>query len=320
MSDGVTLLLSGGVGGAKLALGMARTMDPGRLVVVANTGDDFEHMGLRICPDIDTLSYTLSGLSDPVRGWGRENETWSFMGALSSLGGDDWFNLGDADLALHVLRTHLLRGGLSLTEVTQQVCGRLGINTKILPMSDDQVSTSVETEQGRLDFQTYFVRERCVPRVTGFVFEGQEAARLNPAVSDLFARGEVDAVVVAPSNPYVSIDPILGVPGFRKILRGFEGPVVAVSPVVGGDAIKGPTAKMMKELGVACNVLSIAERYRDFLDGLLIDQVDAGLMPGVSEMGLACRTAQTVMTTVKEKDAVARVCAAFIQDITESRA
>jgi len=316
MSDGVTLLLSGGVGGAKLALGMARTMQSEKLVILANTGDDFDHLGLRICPDIDTLTYTLSGLSDPVRGWGREGETWNFMRALGALGGEDWFNLGDADLALHVLRTHLMRQGASLSDVTREVCERLGILARVLPMSDDPIATCVETEQGRMDFQTYFVREQCAPKVTGFVFEGQARARLNPAVQDLFTQGEVNAVVVAPSNPYVSIDPILGVPGFREILRGFEGPVIAVSPIVGGQAIKGPTAKMMAELGVPCDVTSIAERYRDFLDGILIDQLDADLLPRVGEMGLACRATQTVMTSVEDKEAVARVCQDFMQDLS----
>jgi len=160
------------------------------------------------------------------------------------------------------------------------------------------------------------VREQCAPKVTGFVFEGQARARLNPAVQDLFTQGEVNAVVVAPSNPYVSIDPILGVPGFREILRGFEGPVIAVSPIVGGQAIKGPTAKMMAELGVPCDVTSIAERYRDFLDGILIDQLDADLLPRVGEMGLACRATQTVMTSVEDKEAVARVCQDFMQDLS----
>lgn len=319
MSNGVTLLLSGGVGGAKLALGMARTMESGKLVILANTGDDFDHLGLRICPDIDTLTYTLADLSDPARGWGRRRESWNFMGALGPLGGETWFNLGDKDLALHVLRTHLLHQGMPLTEVTRHICASLGITVPILPMSDEPVATYVETAQGRMAFQTYFVRERCAPKVRGFVFEGQDRARLNPAVQSLFDQGRVDAVVIAPSNPYVSINPILGIPGLRDTLRRFDGPVIGVSPIVGGTALKGPTAKMMAELGVPCSARSIAEHYQDVLDGFLIDQVDADLVPDLRAMGMACRTAQTVMATYDDRIAVARACQGFIRDLMDGR-
>ena len=205
--------LSGGVGGAKLALGLSRTLSPERLLVVANTADDFDHLGLRVSPDIDTLLYTLAGLADPERGWGRAGETWSFMAALEALGGETWFNLGDGDLAMHVERTRRLAAGETATEATAALGRALGVAVRVLPMSDDPVATVVETPGGPMPFQRYFVRERCAPRVSGFRFAGLSDARPNPELARRLADGSVAGVIVAPSNPYVSVDPILKLPG-----------------------------------------------------------------------------------------------------------
>ena len=249
MSERRVIALSGGVGGAKLVLGLAHVLPGDRLTVVTNTGDDFDHLGLRICPDTDTVLYTLSGLADPKKGWGRAEETWTFMDALSALGGEDWFSLGDGDLALHVLRTHRLSEGASLGDVTAEMADVLNIAPMILPMSDQPVATHVDTPDGRLAFQHYFVRERCAPIVTGFDFEGIEAARPNPELVRQLEEGP-EAIIIAPSNPYISVDPILGLPGLRAMLRACGAPIIAISPIVGGAAIKGPAAKMMTELGV----------------------------------------------------------------------
>jgi LPPG:FO 2-phospho-L-lactate transferase len=294
------ITLSGGVGGAKLVLGLAHALPADRLLVVTNTGDDFNHFGLRICPDTDTVIYTLSGLADRERGWGREGESWGFMQAMREIGGAVWFNLGDRDLALHVLRTDRLAGGASLSEVTAEIAASLGIKVPILPMCDQPVATMVETPEGRLAFQHYFVRERCTPTVTGFVFEGVAAARPNPALVSALAENPA-VILIAPSNPFVSVDPILAVPGLRDLLRKGRMPIIAVSPIVGGDAIKGPAAKMMKELGIGASALEIARHYRGFIDGLVIDERDAGLAPDIAELGMAVEVAPTIMHDLDDR-------------------
>ena len=233
MSERPVIALSGGVGGAKLVLGLAHVLPGDRLTVVTNTGDDFDHLGLRICPDTDTVLYTLSGLADPDKGWGRAGETWTFMRALAALGGEDWFSLGDGDLALHVLRTHRLSEGASLGEVTAEVADVLNIAPMILPMSDQPVATHVNTPDGQLAFQHYFVRERCAPVVTGFEFKGVDAAKPNPELVQQLETGP-EAIIIAPSNPYISVDPILGLPGLWAMLRACGAPIIAISPIVGG--------------------------------------------------------------------------------------
>ena len=234
-ADASYVALSGGVGGAKLALGLCDVLeDPGRLTVVANTGDDFEHLGLQVCPDLDTLTYTLAGLANEETGWGRAGESGAFMEALGALGGETWFFLGDKDLAIHVERTRRLRAGESLSTVTSALCTRLGIRARIVPMSDDPVPTVVETPEGPLAFQHYFVRERCRPKVRGFRHEGAERARPAPRSSTPLAAPDLGAVIVCPSNPYISIDPILAVPGVRAALAACEAPVIAVSPSSAG--------------------------------------------------------------------------------------
>ena len=271
---GRVIVLTGGVGGAKFVLGLYRLLDPALITAIVNTGDDFEHLGLRITPDIDTLLYTLSGKSDEVRGWGRADETWTFMEALRSLGGEDWFRLGDGDLALHVERTRRLALGETLSAVTAAFACGWGLDCEILPMTDAPVSTWVETDIGPLPFQRYFVERQCAPVVSGIRFEGADDARLAPGIVERLTGEDVRAVFIAPSNPFLSIDPILAVPGMRGALAATSAPVVAVSPLVGGEAIKGPTRKLMDELGVPATPAAIATHYAGMIDALLVDERD----------------------------------------------
>ncbi|MEQ9121162.1 MAG: 2-phospho-L-lactate transferase, partial [Alphaproteobacteria bacterium] len=287
------------------ALGLDRVVASEDLVLVANTGDDFRHHGLHVAPDIDTLVYTLAGLNDDARGWGLAGETWGFMEALGRLGGARWFNLGDRDLAMHVLRTEALAAGDTLCEVTDRIRRQLGVAARILPMSDAPVPTVVETvEHGPLPFQRYFVERQAAPTVTGFRFEGAAAAAPAPGLLDALA--EADLIVVCPSNPFISIDPILAVPGVRQALRDAAAPVVQVSPIVAGEAIKGPTAKMFRELGFAPSPAAVAARYRDFLDVMIVDERDADRATDVSALGIAVRTEQTVMRSLEDRIALAR--------------
>ncbi len=304
------LALTGGIGGAKLGLGLARILDPGALGFVVNTGDDFEHLGLHISPDMDTLTYTLAGISNTATGWGRRDETWRFMAALEALGGETWFRLGDADMALHHSRTEMLKAGASLTEATRTLSAKLGLAYAILPMSDDPVRTLVHTADGPLAFQHYFVRDRCRPQVTGFEFAGAEAASPCP---DLLALLPVcEGVVVCPSNPFVSIDPILAVPGLKTALKACGAPIVAVSPIVGGASIKGPTAKMMRELGVPSTAAQVAEHYRGFIDGLILDAQDAGLH---GTLGLPTRVEPSVMASLADRERLAGAALDFIKEL-----
>ncbi len=284
--------LAGGVGGAKLVDGLAAVLPPDDLTVVVNTGDDFEHLGLTICPDLDTVTYTLAGIANPETGWGRGDETWSFMDSLQALGGPTWFKLGDRDLALHVDRTARLRAGEPLSQITRRVCDQLGISVVVIPMSDDPVRTAVQTDQGRLAFQEYFVARRCEPEVRGFTFEGAENAALAPGIES--ALHDCDLVVLCPSNPWVSLDPILGVPGMLPALGGR--PAIGVSPIVGGKAIKGPAAKMFRELGVEPSATAVAEHYAKLLDALLIDTVDTGQVDAIGALGVQSLVTNTVMT------------------------
>ena len=268
------LALCGGIGGAKLALGLSRALGRGELTVLVNTGDDFEHLGLRISPDIDTVLYTLGGVADPERGWGRADETWNFMSAVRQMGGETWFQLGDRDLAMHVARTRYLRAGGILTDFVEDAARRLGIDARILPMTDDDVQTIVETDAGTLEFQRYFVEQRCRPEVRSLWFAGASRTRVSAAVSR--AIFDARAIIICPSNPYLSIDPILAIPGVRTALLQATAPIVAVSPIIGGAAVKGPTAKIMAELGTPVSNVSIAAHYHGLIDGLVVDSVDAG--------------------------------------------
>ncbi|MDE0660026.1 MAG: 2-phospho-L-lactate transferase [Gammaproteobacteria bacterium] len=303
------LALTGGVGGAKLALGFAKVLPPEDVVFVVNTGDDFEHLGLHISPDVDTLTYTLAEVANPIAGWGRKDETWRFMDALERFGGETWFRLGDADLALHLHRRTLLNGGLNLTAATNELAGRLGVKHTILPMSDDPVRTRVLTPDGPLAFQHYFVRDRCEPKAVGFEFAGAETASVNSAI-----RFEsITAIVICPSNPFVSVDPILAVKGMRDALLATGAPIVAVSPIVGGRAIKGPTAKMMRELGVPTTTVAVAEHYAGLVSHFVIDEVDACMQTEVEALGMGTAALQTVMTTLDDRVELARSILALVR-------
>lgn len=297
------LALCGGVGGAKLALGLYRILPPHSLLVSINTGDDFQHLGLHISPDIDTVIYTLAGLNDVERGWGLAGETWNFMDALSRLGGEIWFNLGDKDLATHVERTRRLKAGESLSAITGDFANRLGITALLMPMTDSSVATIVCTDEGRLAFQSYFVERQCRPQVQSILFEGAEAARIQPEVATAIADVSLDAIVICPSNPYLSVDPILALPGMRAALAAAPAPVVAVSPIIGGAAVKGPTAKIMTELGLPVTSHAVAAHYSDFLDGFVLDETDAADMERIDVPVLF---AQTLMRTVDDRESLAR--------------
>lgn len=303
MSSSISVVaLAGGVGGAKLAHGLAQVLRPEQLTIVVNTGDDFEHLGLSISPDLDTVLYALAGVANPDTGWGRADEGWRFMESVRVFGGPDWFNLGDRDLATHVLRTHRLRAGETLTEVTRGLAAALGIKPALLPMSDDPVRTRVDTEVGELAFQDYFVAQRCAPRARAIRFAGAEAARPSAAVRDALARA--DLIVICPSNPFLSIDPILNVNGIRDAV--LARPTIAVSPVVGGRALKGPAAKLLGELGHDVSALGIARAYVGLVDTLLIDTLDAALAPEIEALGLRAIVAESVMRTDADRAALAR--------------
>lgn len=310
-------LLSGGVGGAKLALGLARTVPPENLTIIANTGDDFVHLGLRICPDLDTLTYTLAGIVNLKTGWGRREETWNFMAALRGFGGETWFHLGDRDLALHVERTRRLAAGETLSAFVRGVSARLGVQCPILPMSDDVIATEVRTIEGELAFQEYFVRRQAVPRLLAVRFAGADAARPAPGV--LGALEGAGAIVVAPSNPFLSIDPILAIPGLRAAIAAAAAPVVAVSPIVSGRALKGPAAKIMTELGLVPGPAAIAQHYAGLLDGLVIDDLDAEDAPAIRALGIAVATTQTVMRSEDDKSALARFTLQFARSLAGRR-
>ena len=300
------LALSGGVGGAKLALGLSRVLPAEALTVVANTADDFEHLGLYIAPDLDTVMYTLAGLNDRQRGWGLAGESWQCLEALEQLGGESWFQLGDRDLATHIRRTALLREGQGLAAATAELCAQLGVATRILPMSDDPVRTIVDTDEGELAFQHYFVREQCRPRVTGFRFEGLEQARPQQGLLELLADPELGLVVICPSNPFVSVDPIIRLPGLADALRAAAAPLVAVSPIVSGKAIKGPAAKMFEELGLQASAESVAAHYAGLVDTFILDAADVTLAPRIAEQGMQVVTAPTIMNTLEDREQLAR--------------
>ncbi|HSB90539.1 MAG TPA: 2-phospho-L-lactate transferase [Anaerolineales bacterium] len=294
--------LAGGVGGAKLADGLAAVLPPEDLTIIVNTGDDFEHLGLTICPDVDTVIYTLAGMAHPESGWGRRDETWAFLETLGVLGGPTWFRLGDRDMALHVLRTDRLRAGQPLSQIVRDAAQALGVRPRVLPMSDDRVRTIVRTIEGELSFQEYFVARRFEPAVVGFRFEGAASARPAPDVVESLERA--DLVVLCPSNPWVSLDPILAVPGVREAVS--RRPVVGVSPIISGRAVKGPAAKMFQELGIAPSPVAVAEHYHGLLAGLVIDKADAALSPAVEAAGVRASVQPTWMRKPGDRRRLAR--------------
>jgi LPPG:FO 2-phospho-L-lactate transferase len=282
-------VLTGGVGGAKLVDGLYRILPPHTLTAIVNTGDDFRHFGLPISPDIDTLLYTLSGKSNQALGWGREGETWTFMTALRSLGGEDWFNLGDGDLALHVLRGAALAAGEPLSSITQRFAKAWGLQLAVIPMTEDAVATWLETDEGLLPFQRYFVERQCTPRVNDVRFEGAANVRPAPGVIDTIM--EAEAVFIAPSNPWLSVDPLLAIPAILTALETTQAPVIAVSPLIKSKSVKGPTAKLMGELGLEVTNGSIAAHYGDWLDGMIVhgtDDAPKGLITARTDTLMKC--------------------------------
>ncbi len=305
--------LSGGVGGAKLALGLTHLLPPQDLTLVVNTGDDFEHLGLHIAPDLDTLMYTLSGLGNPDTGWGRAGESWQCLDALAELGGETWFRLGDRDLSVHLQRSLRLRAGVSLSDVSAELYTALGIRHRALPMSNQAVRTQVHTDGGTLAFQHYFVRERCAPRVTGFSFEGAATAQAAPGVLEALRAPDLAGVIICPSNPFLSIDPILAVPGVRDALQQCTAPVIAVSPIVAGLAIKGPTAKIMEELALAQTAAAVAAHYGTLIDGFILDETDRHLAAQISTQTLRVSCAQSVMVTLDDRINLAHTALDFLR-------
>jgi LPPG:FO 2-phospho-L-lactate transferase len=313
--SGKILALAGGVGGAKLALGLSETLPPAELTVAVNTADDFEHLGLSICPDLDTVMYTLAGVANPETGWGRRDESWTVMEALGPLGGETWFRLGDKDLATHIERTRRLRAGESLTSVIRDLSVRLGVKPRMVPMSDDPVRTMVTTAQGEMAFQDWFVRLRCEPVVKSVRFAGAEAARAHPALLD---TAGLRGIVVCPSNPFVSVAPILAVPGARAALANAKTPKVAVTPIVGGQAIKGPAAKMLAELGHDVSALGVARYYKEWIDGFVLDAADAAMARHIEALGLTVKVADTMMRNDADKRRVARDVLDFVDELAAS--
>ena len=303
------LAITGGVGGAKLALGLSKILTPDELLFLVNTGDDFQHLGLEISPDLDSLLYALSGKNNPELGWGRANETWACISELGELGADSWFRLGDRDLALHLVRTQMLNQGATLQKVADRLSESLGIDHRIAPMSNDKISTMVNTPNGKLAFQEYFVREQCEPAVIDFDFEGIEKSTPNPVVMSWL--DECDGIIICPSNPYVSVDTILSVPKYRDAFQ--SKPVIAVSPIVGGLAIKGPAAKMMTELGVPPTPIAVAKHYGSLLSGFVLDQTDH---EQAKDIPIPSIVTQTIMLTLRDRIALAEQCVRFLEEMT----
>jgi LPPG:FO 2-phospho-L-lactate transferase len=306
--------LAGGVGGAKLAYGLAQIVSPEHLTIIINTGDDFEHLGLYISPDLDTVMYTLAGLANPVTGWGVKDESWSMMAAMARYGGPTWFQLGDRDLATHLLRSQWLRQGYPYTWVTAELCRRLGVRCTILPMSEQPVRTMLLTDKGELAFQTYFVQERCQPLVRAIRFDGIEAAIPGQEVINAIRRA--DAIIFCPSNPLVSLDPILNLPNLRRILAAMPAPRIAVSPIIKGEALKGPAAKMMTELGLEASAIGVAKHLRDVLTGFVLDHLDETLQDIITNLGLRTLVTSTIMKTNEDRVKLAQEVLEFAGMLT----
>lgn len=307
------IAFAGGVGGAKLANGLARVIDPSGLIIAVNTGDDFQHLGLRISPDLDTVMYNLAGLNNLQTGWGLTEETWNSMAALRQLGGPDWFHLGDKDLATHLERTRRLLSGETLSDVTAALCARLGIAHTVVPMSDEIVMTLVRSENRWLPFQEYFVALKCEPKVSEFRFYGVELAEPSPGLRSALESKALRGIIICPSNPFVSVDPILAIPGVRSLIAERKVPVVAVSPIVGGQALKGPASKIMAELSLDPSPLAVARHYGSMLSGMIIDRVDASFAPKIEALGIRTEITNSVMKTVNDQEILARVTLELVE-------
>lgn len=307
------IALSGGIGGAKLALGLKRILSAGTLTIIANTADDFEHIGLHVSPDIDTLVYTLAGLNNTELGWGRAGETWTFMQALAALKVETWFNLGDGDLAMHVLRTARLAKGESLSAITSDVCEALDVGASILPMSDQPVRTRLLTDQGWLDFQDYFVGRQAKPVVQALDYVGIESAMPSPGLIERLTSDDVAAIVICPSNPFISVEPILAVPGISRALQDASAPVIAISPIINGKAVKGPTAKMFQELGYPATATAVLQRYEGLIDIFIADPRDMEDMTGISTT-VSVHASDIMMVTLEDRERLARTVMELAQE------
>ena len=308
-------MLAGGVGGARFLSGLIRRTDPRRLTVIGNTGDDEEFFGLHVAPDLDTVVYTLAGVAPRRRGWGLAGDTFACLAALGRLGLPTWFRLGDRDLATHVLRGAALRAGGRLTDITADLCRRLGIAARVLPMSDDAVRTIVHSAEGDIAFQDYFVGRHCDVPVTGFAFAGIERARPTAEVAAALGAAVLEAIILCPSNPFVSIDPILSLPGMRQLITGAGVPVIAVSPIIGGAAVKGPAAKMMRELGLEPSAAAVAAHYRGLVTGFVMDKADAALAPAVEALGMTVTLTRTLMRNAADRLRLAQECVGFARSL-----
>ena len=317
MSNGTVVALSGGIGGAKLSLGLLHILPPHTLSVIVNTGDDFEHLGLRVSPDIDTTLYTLADMVNPETGWGQRDETWNFMENQTRRGGETWFRLGDRDLQIHAERTARLQQGESLSAITADLARRFGIAANILPMSDATVSTRVVTDQGELGFQEYFVRRQCQPCVSALHFAGAAAAQPSPGAVAALSAANLAAIIVCPSNPWLSIDPLRALPGLRGLLRARGAPVVAVSPLVGGKAVKGPTAKIMAELGLPVTPVAVAQHYAGWIDAFVLDVRDEKY---AEQIGVPTLVTDTLMQTLADRRRLARETLQFAARLATERA
>ncbi len=304
MTAANVVALAGGVGGAKLAYGLAQLLPPERLTIIVNTGDDFEHLGLHISPDMDTVMYTLANLANPATGWGLKDESWNVLAGVARYGGPTWFQLGDRDLATHLLRSQWLREGYPYNWVARELCRRLGVRHPILPMSEEPVRTVVETAREELPFQEYFVKLRCEPVVKAIRYDGADTAQ--PGREVIAAVRSADAIIFCPSNPLLSIAPILAMPSLRRIIAASRAPKIAVSPIVKGEALKGPAAKIMTELGMEVSPVGVARYLREVLSGFVLDHLDETHQDAITDLGLRALVTGTIMTSNEGRVTLAR--------------
>jgi len=310
------LALCGGVGGAKLVAGLTRVFKPEELTIVVNTADDFVHWGLNISPDLDSVMYKIAGANDTERGWGRKDESWAVLESIKELGGESWFQLGDKDLGIHLMRTMALNAGSTLSDATRQLASAFRIHHKLIPMSDDRVGTFVTTDEGEISFQEYFVGKQCAPEVKHIRFDNVENASPSPGFMEVLTDVDLTAVIVCPSNPFVSIDPVLALPGVRAQLRVLSEtiPVIAVSPIIQGQAVKGPAAKMFESLGLECSAMAVAGYYKDFINGMVIDIQDESLLREVGDL-VPVKAMQTIMRSDRDEEALAESLCEFAKEL-----
>ena len=309
------IALSGGVGGAKLCLGLHQICEPEELYFIANTGDDFLYLGFYISPDVDTLVYTLAGVNNTKTGWGRTDETWKTHNVLGELGADNWFKLGDKDLALHLYRSKALRNGEGLTSITQDIANRFHIKATVLPMSDHMIQTVIDTNKGLLSFQEYFVKQASKPKIKSISFKSNNPEP-TAEVTETLMDPDLKGIIICPSNPYLSIDPILSIEKIRRSIAESKKPRVAVSPLINGQSVKGPTTKIMDELGLEANVLTIAQHYKDYVDGIVIDTSDQGYIGQIESMGIHVKLSNIMMNNDDDKKRVAEDVINFIDHIS----